>query len=181
MLIFSFSSFPFPFPLLLSLSLSLSIYSQTEGIKEYDPESPERDALNFEDLCTYALARFSDVDDFRKALNDTQLVTPRKLYNKWARVMSQGKSDSVPWHFSVTDKTGKGVIVQIRNGTTEVVVRKRKRKNEVFLSKLFLKFSLPPFISLSLSLFLYFFPFDLFFFLSFFLSFLSFFLFFLSF
>ena len=78
-------------------------------------------------MCTYALARFSDIEDFKRALNSTQLVTPAKMYNKWARFMSQGVSDSVPWHFSVTDNKGRGVIVQIRNGTAEVVVRGAKK------------------------------------------------------
>lgn len=105
------------------LSCAIQYQGLTEGIKEYDPDDEIRkDAINFEDLCTYALARFDSAPDFAKTVNDTtQLVTPAKMYEKWARAMAQGKSDSVPWHMSITDRKGRGVIVQIRNGTTEVV------------------------------------------------------------
>ena len=108
------------------LSCALQYQGLTRRFPAYDPQNKAKpDALNYEDLCTFALARFDSTPALKRYIEgNLQLAFPAAIYGKWARLMAQGLADAPPWHFSITDAKGRGIIVQARDGQVQVLDNK---------------------------------------------------------
>jgi penicillin V acylase-like amidase (Ntn superfamily) len=100
----------------------------TTKISKYNPDDKKKpDALNYEDMCTFALSRFDSAPALKKYINEggnLQLVFPSEIYGAWAKVMAQGRAAVPPWHFSITDRKGRGIIVQVRDGQVQALDNK---------------------------------------------------------
>lgn len=119
------------------LSCSLQYQALTSATPSYDAADKSKpDALNIEDMCAFALARFDSAPALQEYIRgNLALVYPVEIYGEWARAMTEGKHDVPPFHYSITDASGRGVVVQVRDG----VVQALDSKYGVFTNEPFLQ------------------------------------------
>jgi penicillin V acylase-like amidase (Ntn superfamily) len=118
------------------LSCNIQYQGLTTKMPRYNKDDKAKpDALNIEDLCTFALARFDSAQrlaDYIKG--NLALVYPDGIYDKWAKAMAQGKATVPPFWYSIIDAEGRGIIVQVRDGVVEVLPNKHGAwTNEPFM------------------------------------------------
>lgn len=105
------------------LSCALLYQGLTRVIPTYDPQNKAKpDALNVEDMCAFALARFDSAPALKRYIEQRlQLTHPGEIYGEWATLMAQGRHNAPPEHFSITDAKGRGIVVQVRDGQVQVL------------------------------------------------------------
>jgi penicillin V acylase-like amidase (Ntn superfamily) len=106
------------------LSCNVQYQGLTTKMPRYDAgDKAKPDALNIEDLCAFALARFDSAPALQRYIEgNLALVYPTAIYEKWSRLMAQGaRADVPPFWYSIIDAEGRGIVVQVRDGVVQVL------------------------------------------------------------